>query len=79
MEFELNQQVVHARQNGQNKELRVGTILSFAQGGTKAIVSFPEQRSKETVKVDDLRTVREVYRRDKVPFESRFRSKLSLA
>jgi hypothetical protein len=36
------------------KEIKVGTILAFADNGTKAVVSFPADRTRLTISLDEL-------------------------
>jgi hypothetical protein len=36
------------------KLIKIGTILAFAEGGTKAVISFPADQTRATISLDEL-------------------------
>ena len=60
--FKAQQQVIHRKkmQNGSNL-IRVGQILSFADGGEKARVNFPADDKTELLPVTSLSSVKGVF------------------
>ena len=46
--------------------IKIGTIVAFADNGKKAVVSFPADRTRSTIAIDELQPVREAYGRSRV-------------
>lgn len=79
MEFQVQQQVVvrrSIRSHARTAEVRVGTILAFADDGETAVVSIPGPGGKvirETVGLGQLEPVTNRFRRASVQFNPAFR------
>jgi hypothetical protein len=68
-QFRVNDQIIIRRPilHGRGSNLiKVGTILAFADNGQKAIVSFPADSTRLTLKISELEPVKAKYARDRV-------------
>jgi len=67
--FRVQQQVLVRRNilHGRGSKLiKVGTILAFADNGTKAVVSFPADSTRATISLSELEPVSRAYGRARV-------------
>lgn len=64
--FAVNSQVVHRRKMRTGNQIRIGTILGFRDEGRKAVVTFPADRTRAEVPVDQLEPVQARYGRANV-------------
>jgi len=67
--FKLHEQVVIRRPilHGRGSQLiKIGQILSFADNGQKAVISFPADNTRTTVSLDELEPVAKRYGRARV-------------
>ena len=55
--------ILHGRGS---KLIKLGTILAFAENGTKAVISFPADSTRATISLDELEPARARFGRARV-------------
>jgi len=68
-EIEVNTQVIHRRKITTGKLVRIGTVQSFADNGTKAMVSFPGSRTRELLPLASLEPVSARFHKSRVDID----------
>jgi len=71
-DLKVNDQVVVRRplMHGRGSVvIKTGTILAFADNGNSAVVSFPADKTRATVPVDQLQPVSNLYGRARVQID----------